>query len=106
MREIPARKQVIVIRTASGLSDVDDMGASCRDRWTLTVMGLALIIFILVCLVPGEFGISLANSPAGRNIEMTSDRSDMHASDAQLRFDEHARATEAGFNAAFPFHKQ
>jgi hypothetical protein len=71
-------------------------------KWHPVLWGMAVIlsIVILACLVSRDNCVSssilapIEKSPAERSVP-----------DANRRFDERVRATEAGFNAAFPFHR-
>jgi len=71
-------------------------------KWHPAFWGMAVIfsIAILACLVSRDSCVSssipepIEKSPAERSVP-----------DANRRFDERVRATEAGFNAAFPFHR-
>ena len=84
--------------------------APLASKWQLALMGMSVILGIMLIVWFARAGISHpTNTPAiatDRNpIEKSPSWRGPHVIDADVRFEEQARATERGFISAFPFHR-
>ena len=79
-------------------------------KWRLALMGMGGVLGILMIawLAWGSISYSTtthALSPEAKLAEKSHDNRDQQVMDANSYYIERARAMEAGFKAAFPFHK-
>jgi len=80
------------------------------SKWHLTLMGVGAVLAAMVTVWLGSGGISYsaathAVSTERKDAEESYDNNDPRAIEADRHFIERARAIEAGFKAAFLFHK-
>ncbi|MDD5175378.1 MAG: hypothetical protein PHQ05_02995 [Sterolibacterium sp.] len=80
------------------------------SKWQHVLMGMGWILSIMTIAWFVWLGISYSTntnaiSSERKHIEKAYDKSDQQAKEADLCFIDRARATEAGFKAAFPFHE-
>jgi len=80
------------------------------SKWQLVLMALGTLLAAMVIIWLGSGGIgystaSHAISAERKNAEASHDDSDPRAMEANRQFMERARAIEAGFKAAFLFHR-
>jgi len=90
------------------VSAVRKSGWCGRRHPVLLGIGLILCVILGTCFVRSDSSFSTsvrAISPVPERIENSSIGPVPTAQDNNLRFDERVRATEAGFIAAFPFHR-
>jgi hypothetical protein len=83
---------------------------AAMSKWQMALMGVGTLLaaMLIIWLGSGSIGYSSASraiSMERRNTQASRDDNDPRAMEANRQFMERARAMEAGFKAAFLFHR-